>query len=189
MKTHRLTLPLTKLLLAAAILAIPIARPCRAQYAIGTTYSASHLRVEPGFYYPNNIAEAWVFGPTFSFQLEEGSKHIKFGFDARGAVLRGSSNGSNYGVNSADYGFRVAVPIHPLHVKPYGEFLIGYVGVHNGLSSAQYTGHIDLQTIAGIDVPLRHHLDLRAIEYAYGGIFGGGEDFRNQISSGLLVRF
>ena len=50
-------------------------------------------------------------------------------------------------------------------------------------------GLINALLIAGLDIPLHHHLDLRAIEFTRGTIFGGGEDNRTQFGSGLLVRF
>jgi hypothetical protein len=170
---------LASILFAAAATAATL--NADAQYAAGVTYTVSHITFAQDVY-PQNPT-AWVSGSTFSLQLEEGPKHVKFGFDARGSVLRGNGNG----INTADYGFRLAFPVH--HLKPYGEVLLGYVGAREGSSSYHFTGHVDAEFIAGLDIPLHHHLDLRAVEFTRGAIFGGGEDNRAQIASGLLVRF
>jgi len=169
----------------------------RAQYAVGVAFTAQHLLVNPGPATTEVVAgntivipvdSSWVYGPTFSLQAEYGH-HIKSGFDIRSSLLRGNS----FGDNSIGLGYRLAIPISRLHCKPYGEYLFGVIEVRNGESSTNYTGHLDNQFIVGVDSPLRHHLDWRVLEYSYGQIFAtagfSGEDVRQQLSSGLLVRF
>jgi len=164
-----------------------LARPSRAQWGAAATFSASRLNLQS---YGTPVNDVWVYGPTLSVQHESG-RILRFGFDARAAFLRSG----DYGVNAGDVGPRVAVRIPYLHLKPYGEFLIGYMGARS-TSSGKYTTHVDAQLIGGLDVPLRSHIDLR-LEYSSAGIFylsgvnlgGTGEDGRRQISAGLLAHF
>jgi len=164
-----------------------LARPSRAQWGAAATFSASRLNLQS---YGTPVNDVWVYGPTLSVQHESG-RILRFGFDARAAFLRSGV----YGVNAGDAGPRIAVRIPYLHLKPYGEFLIGYMGARS-TSSGKYTTHVDAQLIGGLDVPLRSHIDLR-LEYSSAGIFylsgvnlgGTGEDGRRQISAGLLAHF
>jgi hypothetical protein len=167
---------------AAFAIALLLVLPCQAQWGAAATVSLAHTQFD------SSSNDVWLYGPTFSVQHESGYL-LKFGFDARAAFLR---NG-NDGVNAGDIGPRIAVRLPILHIEPYGEFLIGYMGARDS-SSDKFTTHVDAQLLGGIDFPLVPHFALR-LEYSSAGIFylssldlgGGGEDGRRQISFGLLA--
>jgi hypothetical protein len=185
MNTLRLTTLTTKLF--ASLFALPIAflltATCHAQFGAAATFSVSHIEYDPNVTYAGH--EAWVYGPTLSAQYQTDGT-VGFGFDIRFAFLR---NGV-YGVNAGDFGPRIVLDLPRLHCKPYVEYLLGAMEAR-GSTSTKFTGHIDAQFIVGADIPVRRHLDLR-LEYASGGISGipaGGEDGRQQFSTGFLAHF
>jgi hypothetical protein len=171
-------------LLFAAAVTFPFA--ARGQYAVAGSFTAQHITLSTN---SNGTANqsAWVYGPTFSVQHERGH-FVKFGFDARGSFL----TGSNVGVRSFDVGPRLAITPRVLPIKVFGEVLIGGIGVRPRADSA-YTTHFDLQEVVGVDYTLIPHVDWRVLEFAHGNVLGLGglpdEDTRNQLSSGIVVRF
>jgi hypothetical protein len=173
-------LKLLLVLVASTIFLTPFSH---AQLGIGASFTAQHIVLDPSS--PSSTTY-WLYGPTFQLQKEYG-KVIKYGFDARGSIL----SGSGVGVDAIDLGPRIAIHPPVLHIKPYGEVLIGGVGVRPNFST-KFTTHIDLQFLGGIDVAIAKRIDWRVIEYSYGEVPGfsgiANEDRRNQFSTGIMLR-
>jgi hypothetical protein len=158
-------------------------RLCRAQLGVGANFTVQHIDLDPS---QSTSSSTWVYGPTFSIQDEHG-RFLKLGLDARGSILRGSG----VGVDSFDAGPRIAIAPRILPIKPYGEVLLGGIGVRPNSSSA-FTTHVDLQYVVGVDTTIFPHLDWRVLEYTYGRVLGftgyANEDIRNQLGTGLILR-
>jgi len=162
--------------------------------------------------YTNLFTTSWPpeFGGGITFNAAKAGP-LNLGLD-----LRGSTNHSNTGADTAMAGPRLALRVPVLHIKPYVEAAGGYVAtrtlgsVTNGTGGTttvttgvpitnQYAGW---EIFGGVDVPIFPRVDFRAVE------FGGGKaylanagisniNFNNvntqisliSIDTGIVVRF
>lgn len=187
-----------KLLIFLALCAAPLC--AHAQFAIGGAFTAQGVSMTTnGTACPANTSSTscvttsgsdtidWVYGPTLSAQYEFG-KVVHFGPDFRFSQLNGSDG---IATRTEDFGPRLGVSLPGLG-KLYGEVLIGFVQVRPG-TGRNYTGHADNAYIIGLDHTVLPHIDWRIVEYAYSRILtidnATAVNSRNQISSGILVRF
>ena len=167
-------LAVTAALLAASAL---FTLPAHAEAGIGASFSTAHIGPD--------ATQPWIYGPTFSLEDESGRHGVKSGIDLRFAYLRDKG----LGVNSLVFGPRVAFPDKHAKIKPYFEFLFGYLGVENRVGRP-LDGHFDLQFVAGIDHKVAPHIDWRVIEYSFGVPLDDSDyNVRNQFSTGIIARF
>jgi hypothetical protein len=173
------------ILIASLLLFSLAAERAHGQTAIYVTSSSDRFSNVP------NTSDFWTSGVgagvTLNF-IPVGP--VNLGFDFRGS--------SHPGTNGADTGFggiRLGVHAPIMHVKPYIQASGGYVGTRsvNAFNGADVSNHYATwEVVGGIDVPLTHFIDLRAIE------FGGGTGYNTSnapnlslltFNSGLVVHF
>ena len=114
----------------------------------------------------------------------------RLGVDLRGGVLNTNKNTVN-NTSSRDFirqytvlgGVRASfnTPIHL--IRPYGEIAVGYAKFGPVYAYNTYT---EAEGLVGIDVPVLPIMDIRAIEFGAGALFGSGTHSLQSIGVGLV---
>ena len=114
----------------------------------------------------------------------------RLGFDLRGGVLNTNKNTAD-NTSSRDFirqytvlgGVRASFNT-PFHlIRPYGEVAVGYAKFGPVYAYNTYT---EAEGLVGIDVPVLPIMDIRAIEFGAGGLFGSGTHSLQSIGVGLV---
>jgi hypothetical protein len=167
----------TRSILAIASILLGLTATASAQVGVYAEISGAGVGQTSG------TSSSLYFGPTFGAQYEKGHL-LRLGGDFRGTIL--SSNGTT--TRSVVFGPRVSVHPPVLPVKPYGEFLIGAGGIKASTTST-YDNHVDYEYVLGLDSTILPHIDWRVIEYVHASYINNASNDRNQISTGIVVRF
>jgi hypothetical protein len=184
-------------LLVFAALTISSAAPARAQGAIYGVVTGERVSgftcQDPQNNCANNNGKEEPYGGTFGVYYDFRSiGPVRLGADFRGSVLNAAKSAEYYGTSpdqirhySALGGLRgsIGTPIKILH--PYAEVAGGYARYIGTLvPTANYT---QVQGLVGVDVNLLPWLDLRAIEFGAGAIFGPANHSTQSIGAGLVL--
>ena len=120
---------------------------------------------------------------------------VRLGVDLRGGVLNTNKNTVN-AVASTDNvrhytalgGVRASFGTPIRLLRPYGEFAVGYArfGQVNPLLSYPLSNYTQAEGLVGIDVPVLPYLDIRAIEFGAGAVFGPSTHGIQSIGAGLV---
>lgn len=136
-----------------------------------------------------------TFGGYFDFR---NVGPVRLGVDLRGDVLSANKSAQSYQASgglirhyAALGGVRASFATPIKYIRPYGEVAFGYAKTNaagystlTGLSS--YSNYTQVEGLLGIDVPVLPYVDLRAIEFGAGAIFGSSTHSLQSIGAGVV---
>ncbi len=121
---------------------------------------------------------------------------VRLGLDVRGDVLKGDKSAEFYQASSglirhydALGGVRASLATPIRYIRPYAEFAVGYAKTNAASAVAGtsvFNNYTEAKGIVGVDVPLLPYLDIRAIEFGGGALFGNGTHAIESIGAGLV---
>ncbi len=137
----------------------------------------------------------WTYGPNAGLYYN----FFHVGPVSLGGDLRGNYLFSDhYQYRSALIGPRVSFKTPVLPLQPYAQFSFGLGGAKDDGASlaptgvdSRWTNKFEYMVIGGVDMRLKHHFDLRAVEVGYGRI-SQGPNFHDSIvtvGSGIVFHF
>ncbi len=121
---------------------------------------------------------------------------LTVGVDVRGAASHGTSD-----FDDALFGLRFAAKLPHARWKPWVEGAAGFLAARQAnispaasgqtTTTGQYASHFALyEGIAGVDYPLRKHLNIRIVEVGLGSSFGATRNTAVfQASTGVVLHF
>ena len=119
----------------------------------------------------------------------------RLGVDLRGGVLN-SSKDTFENLTSADVirhysvlgGVRASFGTPIKFIRPYAEVAAGYArfGSVNVLSSYPLSDYTQFEGLVGVDVPILPYMDIRAIEFGAGALFGPSTHGLQSIGAGIV---
>lgn len=121
---------------------------------------------------------------------------VTVGVDVRGAASHGIADFDN-----ALFGLRFTAKLPNARIKPWVEGAAGFLAVREAnispaasgqsTTSGQYSSHFAIyEGIAGVDYPLRKHLDLRILEIGLGSSFGTPRNTSvSEAGTGVVLHF
>ncbi|MGP8260193.1 MAG: hypothetical protein ACLQM6_09620 [Acidobacteriaceae bacterium] len=184
--------------IAAIILLSTVA--AHAQVSVYVTDSSIHLSnvatgipFVPGFVSQQQYTSYWASGVgggvTFDF--------LPLPIFSLGLDLRGSTKPGTVGADYAMVGLKLGMHPPVLRIKPYVQASAGYLGTRTfstsvPVGSTNNGTYITWEILGGIDFPLMHFIDLRAIELGGGqGIDTGSGSNASlfTVNTGLVAHF
>ena len=121
---------------------------------------------------------------------------VRLGLDVRGDVLKADKSAEFYQASSglirhydALGGVRASFATPIRFIRPYGEFAVGFAKTNAAsatLGTSSFSNYTEAKGIVGVDVPLLPYLDIRAIEFGGGALFGNGTHAVESIGAGLV---
>ncbi len=169
-------------LVAIAMLAMTT-KAAHAQASVYLDYGATMMTTD------NQTISRILYGPIGGLMFNVRSGHnIDLGGDIRGSYLQQS------GANAASLTGLVLGPRLATHIKrakPYGEFLMGFARFNNNVPSApNNTTDSEVELNAGVDFPVRKHIDWRVFEYSWGKYLADSGEFNPRTySTGIVFHF
>ncbi len=123
---------------------------------------------------------------------------VRLGLDVRGGVLSANKSAQSYQASgslirhySALGGVRASLATPIKYIRPYGEVAFGYgktnaagYSVLTGINS--YSNYTQAEGLLGVDVPVLPYLDIRAIEFGAGALFGSNTHSFQSIGAGVV---
>jgi hypothetical protein len=187
-------------IIAVAALFLLTAGAAHAQASLYVTYAPIHITnvatgipFVPGFVSQQQYTSYWASGVgggvTFDF--------LPLPIFSLGLDLRGSTKSGTLGADTAMVGFKLGMHPPVLRIKPYVQASAGYLGTRTfstsiPVGSTNNGTYITWEILGGIDYPLMHFIDLRAIELGGGqGINTGSGSNASlfTVNTGLVVHF
>lgn len=183
--SFRKSLPLFATL---ALLASPAAR---AQLAVYGTVTGERLTgltcLDPSGVCASTGGVVRPYGATFGGYYDfRNVGPVRLGLDLRGDVLKADKSAQSYEASSglirhydALGGVRASFATPIRFIRPYAEVAFGYAKT-NAAGYSATTGftsdsnYTEAKGLVGLDVPILPYLDIRAIEFGGGALFGGG---------------
>ena len=200
--------------LSAALIFFCCVNTLHAQLGLYATITGGRIGgitcLDPQHICASNDGTLRPYGATFGGYYEFRTYGpARVGFDVRGSVTNSNKPADLYQAstdNIRDYtalgGLRASFATRFKYIRPYvqvdGGFarsnIVGeYHPVAPGLSpfnpALDYRNYGQVQGVAGIDVPLFSIIDLRAIEFTGGEMFGSSSHSTETISAGLVLHF
>jgi hypothetical protein len=187
----------TVLFLFCAALGLGCAVSAQAQAGVYGTVDGYRFNgvtcLDPQHQCASNDGTVRSFGGTFGALYDFKSYGpVRLGVDLRGGVQNSNKSASNY-IGSTDVdrhyfflgGVRgsVATPIKIL--RPYAQISAGFARTNDELTT-NYQNYTQVQGFVGLDVSLLPMLDLRAIEFGAGEVFGPSSHSIQSIGAGLV---
>ncbi len=188
-----------KLLPLFAVFALIYVCPARAQFAIYGTVAGERMS---GFtcqavnnQCASNDGAVRPFGSNFGVYYDFRSVGpVRLGADLRGSYLSynksaveylgGAGVVKQYGALGGVRG-SIGTPIRILH--PYAEALVGFAKMNAASTNPQiYSNYTQVQGFIGADVAIAPYLDIRAIEFGAGALFGPDTHGTQSIGAGLV---
>ena len=123
---------------------------------------------------------------------------LRLGVDLRGGVMSANKSAQSYQASgslirhySALGGVRASVPTPFKFLRPYGEVAFGYgktnaAGYSVTTGSSSYSNYTQAEGLLGLDIPLLPYLDVRAIEFGAGAMFGSSTHGFQSIGAGVV---
>ena len=123
---------------------------------------------------------------------------VRFGLHLRGDVLKANKSAQSYEASSglirhydALGGVRATLATPIRFIRPYAELAAGYAktnaaGYSTATGISSYSNFTEVKGFVGVDVPILPYLDLRAIEFGAGALFGSGFHGTESIGAGIV---
>lgn len=192
------------LLSAAAFLALSCAHTLHAQLAFYATVTGERTGgvtcVDPQKICASNDGTVRPYGTTFGAYYDFRTYGpVRLGIDLRGSVTN-TNKAADYYAASTDKnrhytalgGVRASFATPFRYVRPYAGVHGGFARMNidgfTGISANDYRNYTQVQGEAGVDVPLFSVIELRAIEFSGGEIFGPVNHTTASISAGIVFR-
>ncbi len=193
-------------LVGAALLVFACAPVLRAQVGLYATVTGSRISgitcLDPQHVCASNDGTVRPYGTTFGGYYEFRTYGpARVGFDLRGTVLNTNKPADYYQASSdqirhytAMGGLRASFTTRLKYIRPYAQVDAGLsrtnaVGQGTSNPAKDYRNYTQVEGVAGIDVPLFSNIELRAIEFTGGEMFGPSSHSTASISAGLVFRF
>ena len=163
-------------LLVALFAVVFASKTAHSQVSFYADFSASKLT--------NSTGTNYLYGPTIGGSIELLPwGPIKVGGDIRGSFV--GSGGKR--LDGIVVGPRLSLHVKPLHLKPYGEFMVGFARYNDGAGTASTDSQIQVNT--GVDRQVAKLIDWRVFEYGYSQYYGQGGQFNPKtFSTGIVFR-
>lgn len=197
-----------KILLFFAAVVLASAAPLRAQFAVYGTITGERLSgincLDPQGRCAATGGEVKPFGGTFgAFYDFKTAGPVRLGVDARTSVMNSNKRADLY--SSSAYGVRhytalggvratFATPMKVL--RPYAEVAGGFARSNLQVDAASnydptkaYRNFSQVEGLVGLDLALFPMLDIRAIEFGAGEMFGPSSHSVQSIGAGLVFHF
>ncbi len=200
-------------LFSAALMAVCCAPLLHAQIGLYATVTGGRMSgikcLDPQNVCASNDGSIRPYGTTFGGYYEFRSfGPARVGFDVRGSVLNTNKPADLYQASTDNIrhytalgGLRAGFNTPIKYIHPYAQVDGGFartnaVGQYHtvaaGLSpfnpALDYRNYGQVQGVAGIDVPLFSVLELRAIEFTGGEMFGPSTHSVVSLSAGVVIR-
>ena len=154
-----------------ALFALPMARAQSIDiYGTASPAFLNHLyNLSNGVYPQADLTNQWFIGANAGVTLNfSDSGKITRGLDFRGGPEIGTP-----GLGTALVGFKVASDSAFFHLKPYGQFSVGYMEQRHSTGSGTYAvldaeGYFLAEVFAGVDYPVTRRVDIRVVEVGGG---------------------
>ena len=192
-------------LFSAALLAVCCAPVLHAQLGVYATVTGERTGgitcVDPQKICASNDGAVRPYGTTFGAYYEFKSYGpVRLGVDLRGAVTNTNKPADYYSASTdRDRHYAGLGGLRASFATPF-KYIRPYAGVDGGFArlnidgftqvpSNDYRNYTQVEGIVGVDVPLAAGIELRAIEFTGGEIFGPVNHTTGSLSAGLVYRF
>jgi hypothetical protein len=192
-------------LFSAALAALCCASALHAQLGLYATITGERTNgitcVDPQKICASNDGAVRPYGTAFGAYYDFRTYGpVRLGVDFRGGVTNTNKPADYYGAStdkdrhySALGGLRLSFATPIKHIRPYVGVDGGFARLNfdslGGNPSLDYRNYTQVQGAAGVDVPLFSGIELRAIEFTGGEIFGPVNHTTGSIGAGIAYRF